>query len=40
MITTQELPAPEDFVAAVSALLRRNHPEVRIRTHSGCLVAT
>jgi hypothetical protein len=40
MITTQELPAPEDFVAAVSSLLRRNHPEVRIRTHSGCLVAT
>lgn len=39
MITTQELPAPEDFVAAVSGLLSRGHPEmIRIRTHSGCLV--
>jgi hypothetical protein len=40
MISTSYLADPGDFVAAVIRNLRRGPArEIRIRTHSGCLIA-
>lgn len=41
MVTTRDLPEPEDLAAAVASLVRRSHPGTfRVQTHSGCLVCT
>jgi SAM-dependent methyltransferase len=41
MTTSQDLPDPDDLAAAVTRLLRRDHPETfTIRTECGCLVCT
>jgi SAM-dependent methyltransferase len=41
MVITQDLPRPEDLVAAVASLIRRSRRDTfRVQTHSGCLVCT